>query len=217
LSIEGYLQPDFENKKWYSSRKTPHRFVNIRSAGEDFINFEERTKKIIGKISGGRAFSECHSGAIYLHKGAQYVINRMDINGKNIYAIRNKESYYTKAKEEKETEIISQLGSKPVMNFVIKNGRLKVKTRVIGYEKRRISGQELISCHDLFLPQQVFETVGFWIEIEDAIKTQIEREGHHYMGAIHAVEHSAISIFPLFALCDRNDIGGISCVMHPQV
>jgi DEAD/DEAH box helicase domain-containing protein len=39
----------------------------------------------------------------------------------------------------------------------------------------------------------------------------------HFMGGIHAVEHALISMFPLFALCDRNDIGGISCPQHPQV
>jgi DEAD/DEAH box helicase domain-containing protein len=37
------------------------------------------------------------------------------------------------------------------------------------------------------------------------------------MGGIHAIEHGAIGIFPLFALCDRNDIGGICYPWHPQV
>jgi DEAD/DEAH box helicase domain-containing protein len=39
----------------------------------------------------------------------------------------------------------------------------------------------------------------------------------HFMGGIHAVEHAAISMFPLFALCDRNDIGGIAYPQHPQL
>ncbi len=36
------------------------------------------------------------------------------------------------------------------------------------------------------------------------------------MGAIHAMEHAMIALFPLLVLCDRNDIGGISCPLHEQ-
>ena len=217
LSLDGQLQPDEENKTWYSSRKRPHRLVDIRSAGEGFTIFEDSTNRVIGKVSGGRVFTECHKGAIYLHKGSQYAISRFDLDKKNIYAIKRNESYYTRAKEEKETEILSLFGSKPVMNFVVKNGRLKVTSKVTGYEKRIISGQELLSHHELNLPEQIFETVGFWIEIDDTIKLKIENKGNHHMGAIHAVEHAAISMFPLFVLCDRDDIGGISYTHHPQV
>ena len=71
--------------------------------------------------------------------------------------------------------------------------------------------------HELSLPPSTFETVGLWVEIDDALKRAVEQEGHHYMGAIHAMEHANISLFPLFALCDRDDIGGISYPAHPQV
>jgi DEAD/DEAH box helicase domain-containing protein len=37
------------------------------------------------------------------------------------------------------------------------------------------------------------------------------------MGGIHAIEHAMIGLFPLFALCDRGDVGGISHTFHPQV
>ena len=37
------------------------------------------------------------------------------------------------------------------------------------------------------------------------------------MGGIHAVEHAALALFPLFALCDRLDVAGISIARHPQV
>ncbi|MDP7580995.1 MAG: helicase-related protein [Nitrospinota bacterium] len=52
LSLDGQLQPDEENKTWYSSRKRPHRLVDIRSVGEGFTIFEDSTNRVIGKVSG---------------------------------------------------------------------------------------------------------------------------------------------------------------------
>jgi DEAD/DEAH box helicase domain-containing protein len=37
------------------------------------------------------------------------------------------------------------------------------------------------------------------------------------MGSLHAVEHAALSLFPLFVLCDRFDVAGITYRHHPEL
>lgn len=202
---------------YFSARKNPQRMVNIRSIGEGHTIMEEGTKRVIGHVSGSRAFTECHKGAVYLHRATQYMIDSVDIESKNIFAKRVEVSYFTRPKTEKETEILEVTGSKPVGNFIIRKGAIKVTENIIGYEKRSVKGQRLLSTHPLELPPIVYETVGFWIEIEKEIEHSVKSLDLHFMGGIHAVEHAVISLFPLYALCDRDDIGGISTPLHPQV
>jgi DEAD/DEAH box helicase domain-containing protein len=37
------------------------------------------------------------------------------------------------------------------------------------------------------------------------------------MGGLHGLEHAALALVPLLALCDRLDMSGISSAYHPQL
>ena len=171
----------------------------------------------IGSVSGPRVLAECHEGAIYLHRARQFLITRLDLENRNVYARQVEVAYHTRTTGREETEILSIERSRTLSGFLVRQGRLKITAQITGYEKRRILGQNVLSTHKLSLPPTTFETIGIWLEIHDALIQVIEREGANYMGAIHAMEHAGISLFPLFALCDRGDVGGISYLRHPQV
>ena len=96
-------------------------------------------------------------------------------------------------------------------------GRLKVTTDIKGFERRRVRGQDLLGTEPLDLPPTSFETVGIWLELPEEIPKAVDEAERHTMGGIHALEHAALALFPLFALCDRHDVGGISYLRHPQL
>jgi len=202
---------------WYPVRHNPHKEVNIRGVGECFTIFEKGTGQAIGTVDGFRAFKECHPGAVYLHRAREHLVEHLDLEKRDIVAHPTQLHYFTRALSEKETEILEVLQSKPAAQFIVREGRVKVTERVTGYEKRALPGQELLGVHPLDLPPQTFESVGFWVEIENPVYRFVEKKGLHFMGGIHAIEHAAIGIFPLFALCDRNDVGGICYTHHPQI
>jgi len=125
--------------------------------------------------------------------------------------------YYTEVRAEKQTEILETLASRKLGPADVRLGRLKVTEEILGYEKRRLSGRDRLSSHPLQLPPITFETVGLWLELPEELRGMVVQREGHFMGGIHAVEHAAISLFPLLAICDRSDIGGISYPLHPQI
>jgi len=219
LKSRGRLLEEVQGGRLFAARNRPHQAVSLRATGESFTILDSSAEpaQVVGSVGGTRALAECHPGAIYLHRARQYLVESLDLNKRNIYVKPSTDPFYTQVQASKDTEILEVSRSKPCGNFLIKYGRLKVTEQITAYQKRSISTQELLSTHPLELPPQIFETMGFWLEIPGAVQLAVSREGGHFMGGLHAIEHASIAIFPLFVLCDRGDIGGICFTTHPQV
>ncbi len=217
LSQARHLLQSASGDAWFARSRFPQKEVNIRGMGESFSIFLEGKKKPLGSIDGHRALRECHPGAVYLHKARTYGVQRLDLERRNVWVEPIEPNYFTRIQTDKDTEILEVREKRQIARFTACTGRLKVTERLLSYEKRRLPGQELMGQVPLELPPSIFETVGMWLEIPDDVKAAVYAEGRHFMGGIHALEHVLISMFPLFALADRYDIGGISHPAHPQV
>jgi DEAD/DEAH box helicase domain-containing protein len=217
LARERHLLHSAAGDAWFARARFPQKEVNIRGIGGSFAIFQTGKKRPLGFIDGHRALRECHPGAVYLHKAQTWVVEKLDLERHNVWVNSIEPNYFTRIQTDKETEILEVMASRQVARFTAHIGRLKVTEHFLSYEKRRLPGQELLGQVSLELPPQMFETVGMWLEIPDEVKNAVYAEGRHFMGGIHALEHVLISMFPLFALADRYDIGGISNPAHPQV
>ncbi|MCJ7772809.1 MAG: DEAD/DEAH box helicase, partial [Desulfobacterales bacterium] len=217
LEKEGTLLKSADGKQFYSSRKAPHRHVDLRGTGSSYTIVDRNTDRIIGEIDGFRAFKETHTGAVYLHKGDSFVVNYLDLDTKTVSATEARVDYYTRVRSTKNTEILKTHMEKPVWGTKIYSGTLKVTEQITGYERWRIYDKRKIDIIPLELPPIVFDTEGLWFIIPPEIQRKAENKYLHFMGGIHAIEHAAIGIFPLLVMADRNDLGGISTPIHPQL
>lgn len=216
LEAKGLLLRDKEGKRLFAARKRPHRDVNLRGSGGQFA-IETVDGNIIGQIDEMRAYKETHPGAVYIHRGVSYLVESLDIPERRVRVAPGKVDYYTRARGQKTTEILEVLGQSQVQGVPVFLGRLKVTETVTGYERRAARGGQLLSIVPLDFPPLVFETEGLWWVIPEAVQAELDRRLFHFMGAIHAMEHAMIGILPLLVLTDRNDLGGISTPLHPQV
>lgn len=214
-SADLFLSAD--GSMWCTGRKYPHREVTLRGAGKSFAIRTLRDNELLGEIDGSRCLKECHPGAIYLHHGKTWIVADLDLNGHEVRVVRKDVPYFIRAMANKETEILKVYSSFAVRNVKAFFGYVRVTDQVTGFQKKLVRGQKTICTEDLDLPPQVFETEGLWFEIPREVQMELEKNQMHFMGGIHAVEHAVIGVFPLLVLCDRNDIGGISYFLHPQL
>ena len=217
LETDGKLLRSGNGDQLFSSRKAPHRRVHLRGAGNSYTIIGSSDGENKGEIDGLRVFKETHPGAVYLHKGSTYLVDRLDLETNTVSITQAKVDYYTRARAHKHTEIMTTYEAKQVAGTRVSAGKLKVTEQVTGFDRWRIRGRKHLNRVPLDLPEQTFETDGIWFEIPSKLQAEAESRRLHLMGGIHAMEHAVIGMFPLIVMTDRNDLGGISIPYHPQV
>ena len=218
MEADGELLLSGDGRFWFTPRKYPHREVDLRGTGQSLsIRVDDREESLLGEIDSGRCFKECHPGAVYLHRGRDWLVTELDPDGARVTVTGKKLHYFTRPLASKEIEILSTGRSVDYGTFRASFGAVRVTDQVTGFQKRLLKGHKLIDTVKLDLPPQIFETQGLWIEIPLALQQRFEVEQRHFMGGIHALEHAAIAVLPLLVLCDRSDIGGIAYPFHPRI
>jgi DEAD/DEAH box helicase domain-containing protein len=202
---------------WYPRRRYPHRDVSIREAGVPYM-IRKEDGELIGEAASTRVLRDLHPGAVYLHRGSQFRVVSLHMGEREVRCRPAFDiNYYTHAITEEETEIIGIEKKKKVKGFDISTGKLRITETVLGYRKKDIHTRKDLGEFLLDLPPQIFTTVGIWMEVNEDIINEIDEKGFSVAGSLHALEHAAIATLPLFALCDRMDLGGVSYTMNPEL
>jgi DEAD/DEAH box helicase domain-containing protein len=217
LVEQGRVSEVHGERRWFSLRRRPQREIGLRNAGRPYSLILAGSSRSLGSLDQQRVWFEGHPGAIYLHAGQSYRVLDVSADERVIRLERAEVDYYTQVYARKETEILERFEQRPLGPATLAWGRLRVTTFIEGYGRKRLFSQEEISRHPLEAPPQVLETVGFWIEFPVEMVAQLVADERHPVGSLHALEHAAIGLFPLLAICDRWDLGGISYARHPQL
>ena len=202
---------------WYSTGTDfPAARIGLRStAGEQYTIVEAETGDIIGTEGAETAFSALHPGAVYLHMGDSYLITKLDLEARIALARPFFDTYHTIPRRETDTQILSERLQTTHGPLMLRLGEIVVSTQVVAFQKKKLGGNEVLGTEELDLPLQEFITEAMWFTIPPELLPEPEHLAR-LPGAIHAVEHALIALLPLYAMCDRWDIGGLSTPVHSQ-
>ena len=200
----------------WDGRDYPAGRFGLRSTSPDvFSVVEAESGSVLGAVEHEKAYSTVHEGAIYLHLGEQYRVVALDLTSRSAIIEPFTGDYYTQAKKESTTAIEQTLRAESRLGLDLAFGRVSVTEQVVGYQKKSIRDQSTIELVPLDLPETTFETEAVWYVPEPEQLEGLERMPT-LLGTLHAAEHAMIAILPLWAMCDRWDIGGLSTNIHFQ-
>lgn len=203
---------------WYwTDRGRASDLADLRTSGGSPVRLVEAvTGRMLGTVDAGSAHSTVHAGAIYTHQGDAYRVLSLAL-GEDVAVLEAAEpTYFTTAREITDITILSERRTRVWGPARLCLGEVRVTHQVTSYLRRRVPSGEILGEERLDLPERMLDTVAVWWTIPPSVVEDGGLAPPELPGAAHAAEHAAIGLLPLFATCDRWDIGGVSTALHPD-
>ncbi|MER7273611.1 DEAD/DEAH box helicase [Dactylosporangium sp. NPDC000244] len=199
---------------WYwTERDRPD--VDLRGAGGGPIAVvESSTGRLLGTVDTGSAHQQVHDGAVYLHRGATYVVDKLDLADNCALVHAEDPDWSTHPRDVTSMVILSVRSTRTAGPITLSLGEVEVTNQVVSYQRRKLMSGEVIDSVQLDLPERILRTVAVWWTIDPDALDEAGIPDVEWPGALHAAEHAAIGLLPLIATCDRWDIGGLSTAAH---
>jgi DEAD/DEAH box helicase domain-containing protein len=200
----------------WKGRDYPAARISLRSGDpESFTVVDASTGSLLGLAERERAYTTVHEGAIYLHLGEQYLVEELDLDGRVALVQPTATDWYTQVKKDTETTIEESERVERRLGVDLHFGRVSVSEQVIAYARKSVRDGSTIDIVPMLMPETTFETEAIWFCPEPSQLERLEQMPK-LLGTLHAAEHTLIALLPLWAMCDRWDIGGLSTNVHYQ-
>ncbi|MGI8759568.1 MAG: DEAD/DEAH box helicase [Acidimicrobiales bacterium] len=194
----------------WSGPRSPARGVGLRSGSAIEYRIVGPDGALVGTVDASRAFTTVHPGAVYLHRGQPWRVDGLDFEEHVARVSPASGDERTQTRSETDLAVLDDEQWRPVGRAELHLGAVEVCQRVTGYQRRAVATGELLGAQPLDLPPTRLRTRALWYVVDEALLDEAGVAPGAGAGALHAAEHAAIGILPLFAICDRSDVGGVS-------
>ena len=215
LAARGVLRSRASGWYWTMS-ESAHGLTDLRGSGGEPVRIVEQSSGVLlGTVDAASAHTQVHDGAVYLHQGRSYVVDRLDVDLAAAF-VHREDPLHTTHPQSTSTLRIRQVDREIAWSGGVQLcfGTVDVTDQVTGYQMRDVYTQAVLAQHPLDLPPRTLTTKAVWWVIPRERTDAAEIPAEELPGALHAAEHAAISMLPLLATCDRWDIGGLSAALH---
>ena len=219
--------------RWtYDGEGSPHQSVSLRSIDEREIRLVDAARdRTIATLSFGDALRDAHPGAVYYHQGRTYQVADLQVDRGRALLSETNATHYTRALRDKQVTVEADLEETTAgaySDVPVRFAEVTIREQIDSYVRYDGSGDDDGTVVELPtpLPETTMRTQALYFTIPPGVQRAVQSVAaggasggdgtDGFLGAIHAVEHGMISLFPLELLCDRRDVGGLSTNVHPH-
>ena len=194
----------------YAGGGWPAHGVGLRVGAGGEVSIRTAEGEAVGTVEVARACEQVHPGASYLHAGQHWRVVDLDLDGRCALVEPDDGSTYTLPRTDIDIRIVGRDARRRVGALEVGLGAVEVHQQVTGYQRKAALTGESLGVTPLDLPRSTLCTRAFWYLVPEEVLAEAGIDGRHAPGALHAAEHAGIGVLPLFTICDRWDVGGVS-------
>ncbi|CAL4890489.1 unnamed protein product [Urochloa decumbens] len=206
-----YVGPD--------DKSPPSRAVSIRAIEHDrYKVIDKQGYRVLEEIEESKAFFQVYEGAVYMHQGHSYLVERLDHSSRTAYCRAAADlKYYTKIQDHTEIKILEDEAALPPPTTSSKTGMVrtttaqanncKVTTEWVSFDRIWRSNNVFSHTVEVDLPLYSFDTQAAWVSIPQSVRAAVEQMNLGFQAGVHAASHALLSIVPLHMMCSTCDIG----------
>ncbi len=204
-------------KAWHwTRRERAADLTDIRGAGGRPVQVVEAdTGRLLGTVDAGAAHSTVHEGAVHLHQGRTYLVRTLDLEDSVALVEQAEPPYSTVARDTTSISILETDTEIPWGAGRLCYGSVEVTNQVVSLPPQTPDTGEVLGETKLDLPPRTLRTRAVWWTVTEDQLDEARITPEILGGSLHAAEHASIGMLPLFATCDRWDIGGVSIPCTP--
>lgn len=197
---------------FYPAYEPPALRVNIRGTGTEQVRLIVDGEEL-GTMERSRAMRSAHDGAVYLHRGATFLVTKLDLDMSRADVIPFDADYYTQAITQSLLDPKVEIRTAEMGDYRVSLAGVTVTDIVSGFRKKSLDGDSVLGVEDLDLPPTTYDTVCVRLDLPP-----LDEEGdlNAQIGGIHGVEHALMAVAPLLAGCDRADLGSAWYTVFPD-
>lgn len=221
LEESGVIRFSAGNYHW-ADRSYPAEAISLRSATSDNVVIVDTTggaNEVIGEMDRPSAKELIFDNAIYLHRGTQFVVKKLDIENRRCEVERSDVNYFTDALLKLDIKVLTEDESSERIGARLVLGDVLVRSVAAKFKKIRFHTHENVGYGEIDLPEEQMHTRAVVVVLPagTAGASGLETlESAARAAALNRFARLVRNVAPVFLMCAPADIGVSAAVRDPH-
>ncbi|MSR75378.1 MAG: DEAD/DEAH box helicase [Planctomycetes bacterium] len=185
-----------------------------RGDNDTFLVVEMPSGRSLGHVDRSSVMTTLHPQAIYQHQGAQFVITKLDWEGRRAHAERVKVDYWTDAETKTEVQVLSEDVIETRKHVAFGSGDVHV-TRIASLWKRvRFYTNENLETGPIDLPPEEMDTTACWLALGPTAVARLRLDDTARAGTLEGTAALLRAVVPALCQQGRSEVRGLGLGYH---